>query len=71
MSINKLILRRKAVADALDCSQAQIIKFERAGLLHPRKLKDGPLKLRMVTYDPAEVAALAKRLLESDEKASA
>lgn len=65
MMNNKLILRRRAVAEALDCSQAQVIKFERAGLLHPRKLQDGPLKLRMVTYDPAEVTALAKRLLEA------
>ena len=65
MKQQKLIFRRQTVADVLDCSQAQVIKFERAGLLHPRKLADGPLKLRMVTYDPAEVAALAKRLLSS------
>jgi hypothetical protein len=64
---DKMIFRRRDVAEALSVSQAQVVKFETQGLLHAVKLQKGPLELRCTIYDPAEVAALAKRLLASGE----
>lgn len=58
----KLTYRRRTVAEVLDCSEGQVLKFERAGLLHARR----PAGLRCVFYDPTEVAALAQRLLGTD-----
>ena len=55
--MNKLIYRRREAADVLGFSQAQLLKFEREGLLHPIRLAG----LRSVRYDAGEVEALAKR----------
>jgi hypothetical protein len=64
----KLVMRRRNVAEALNVSQAQVMKFDRAGWLHPVNLKDTPFNIRCVVYDPEEVEALAKRLLASNNQ---
>lgn len=60
--MSKLIYRRREVADVLGFSQAQICKFERAGLLRPIRIKDADgTELRSVRYDASEVHALAEK----------
>jgi predicted DNA-binding transcriptional regulator AlpA len=64
----KLIYRRREAAEILGFSQAQILKFEREGLLHPIRVQG----LRSVRYDASEVDALAKRwIAEAREPATA
>jgi predicted DNA-binding transcriptional regulator AlpA len=64
-TMGKLIYRRREVADILGFSQAQILKFERAGLLHPIRIKgaDG-VELRSVRYAASEVESLGQRWIE-------
>ena len=71
MSANKLIYRRREVADVLGFSQAQILKFERAGLLRPIRIKDPAdgTELRSVRYDAAEVQALAEKWIREAQPA--
>lgn len=70
MSTTKLIFRRREVADVLGFSQAQILKFERAGLLRPIRIKDTDgTELRSVRYDAAEVQALAEKWIREAQPA--
>lgn len=52
----KLLCRRREAADILGFSQAQILKFQRQGLLTPIIVPG----LRSVRYDMTEVQALAR-----------
>jgi predicted DNA-binding transcriptional regulator AlpA len=70
MSTPKLILKRREVADVLGFSQAQILKFERAGLLRPIRIKDANgSELRSVRYDAREVEALAAKWIREAQTA--
>ena len=55
-------MRRRDAAAALAVSQAQILKWETAGLLRRIDLKDGG-NIRAVRYAAADVEALGKRLI--------
>jgi predicted DNA-binding transcriptional regulator AlpA len=59
----QLLLRRRDAARVLGFSQAQILKFERKGLLRPIAVEG----LRSVRYDSAEVEALAKRWIAASK----
>jgi hypothetical protein len=60
----KLLCRRREAADILGFSQAQILKFQRAGLLRPVAVPG----LRSVRYDMAEVQSLAQRWINSPNR---
>jgi uncharacterized membrane protein len=66
----RLLLHRRHVAIAFDCSQAQVCKYDHwdrskpckpEGDLHPRRIPGQ----RAVRYDPDEVRALVRRWLDA------
>ena len=59
------LLRRRDAADVLAVSQtAQILKFERAGLLHAVPVPG----IRAIRYSADEVHGLARRWIESQKE---
>jgi hypothetical protein len=60
-AINKLLLRRREAADVLGFSQAQILKFERQGLLTPIAVEG----LRSVRYSREQVESLAQKWINA------
>ena len=64
MSATKILCRRREAAEILGFSQAQILKFQRQGLLTPIVVPG----LRSIRYDANEVAALAQRWIDSSKQ---
>lgn len=65
------LYRRRDAAEVLGFSESQILKFERAGLLRPIRIKD-PIdgtELRSVRYDAGEVHALAEKWIREAQPA--
>jgi hypothetical protein len=65
-TMTQILMRRREAAAALAVSQAQILKWETAGLLRRIDLKDGLTDgggIRAVRYAASDVEALGKRFI--------
>ena len=65
--MSTILMRRRDAAVALSVSESQVLKWERAGLLHPIDLSaigKAAGGIRAVRYSSREVEALGQRLIE-------